>query len=101
MDIEHIVKSIIIAAIIVVILVIRLIKYIQSKRYTHDYRELEKVIIDLLLKAEYEFDNGKDRKEYVINNVESLNKIFGYNLNYDQISEMIDSIVDATNKINK
>lgn len=100
MDIEHMIKSIIIVAIIVVILAIRLTQYIQSKKDINHYNHLAKIIMNLLLTAEEEFDNGKDRKEYVMNNVKSLNKIFGHNLDLDQISKMIDSIVDVTKKIN-
>ena len=95
MDIAYVIKLIIIVALIIVGLSIRLVQYIQNKRGIKRRANLEKIIMNLLLTAEEEFDNEKDRKEYVMNNVKSLNKIFDYKLNFDQISEMIDLIVEA------
>lgn len=82
-------------------LVIKLVEYIQKAAKEKNWTALMQLVLKLMAEAEANYKTGAERKEYVIDSINAIKDTLNYNVNMTVVSEMIDSIVDATKKINK
>lgn len=53
-----------------------------------------------IIEAEQKFDNGADRKEWVIALVKASADSINYDINEKELSDLIDSIIAVTNLVN-
>jgi hypothetical protein len=53
-----------------------------------------------MAEAEQNYANGAERKDYVISSIKAMESTLQYDIDEKAISELIDSIVLATKKIN-
>lgn len=82
-------------------LVIKLVEYIQKAAKEKNWTALMQLVLKLMAEAENNYKTGVERKEYVIDSINAIKDTLNYNVDMTIVSEMIDSIIDATKKINK
>lgn len=100
MDILNLILAIIAGLSSCIPLVISLVKYVREAIKEKNFGSIMKIVLDLIPEAEEKFKTGKERKEYIMNNIQSLSSTLEYDIDMDKISEMIDTIVDVTKKVN-
>lgn len=100
MDILNLILAIIAGLSTCIPLMIQLVKYIKAAIQGKNFGNIMKIVLDLMPEAEEKFTTGAERKEYVMNNIQSLSTTLDYEVDMDKVSEMIDIIIEATKKIN-
>lgn len=81
-------------------LVIQLVKFIKEAVKSKNWGPLMQLILKLMTEAEKNFATGAERKKYVIDTIKSMESTLNYDIDENAISEMIDSIVNASKTIN-
>lgn len=84
-------------------LVISLVKVVRQFIEEKNWAEIVKMVLSLMAKAEALFDNGADRKEWVMEEMRVMASTVNYN--YDEVAEakvsdMIDAICEAAKEVN-
>ncbi|MBQ0090677.1 MAG: hypothetical protein KBT27_15230 [Prevotellaceae bacterium] len=100
MDVINIIIAILTGLSTCIPLVIQLIKYIKVAMKEKNWSQLLGVITRLMIEAETKFDDGKDRKEWVMTSIKAMSNTINYDIDYDAIDEMIDALRAMTNMIN-
>jgi hypothetical protein len=81
-------------------LVVQLIKYVKAAIQEKNWSKIMKLVLNLMTEAEKNYSTGAERKQYVMSSIESIKDTLNYQLDMDQISQMIDAIVAASKTIN-
>lgn len=81
-------------------LVVQLIKYVKAAIQEKNWSKVMKLVLNLMTEAEKNYATGAERKQYVISSIESIKDTLNYQVDMDQISQMIDAIVAASKTIN-
>ena len=81
-------------------LVISLVKYIQKVAKEKNWGAVVQLVLKLMTEAEQNYSNGADKKTYVMSTIKSMESTLQYDIDEKAISELIDSIILATKKIN-
>ena len=100
MDILQLILAIVTGLVACIPLVIQLVKYIKTAAKSKNWTSLMQLILKLMTEAENNLLTGAERKEYVIDSIKAMESTLNYDIDEKAIAEMIDSIVDATKKIN-
>lgn len=81
-------------------LVIQLVKYVQAAVKEKNWNAVLTIVMDLMKQAEKKFDNGADRKEWVLSMIESMSDSINYDIDLNQIGNMIDSLCAMSKIVN-
>jgi hypothetical protein len=81
-------------------LVIELIKYVKQSIKEKNWGSLVSLVVKLVSEAESKFDNGVDRKEWVMSMIQASADTINYDVNLDLVSELIDSLCVMSNVVN-
>lgn len=81
-------------------LVVQLVKYVKAAYKEKNWSKVMQLVLNLMTEAEKNYATGAERKEYVMDSIESIKDVLDYNVDMDAISEMIDAIVAASKTIN-
>ena len=81
-------------------LVIELIKYVQKAVKEKNWQNMLRLAINLMSEAEEKFGTGSDRKEWVIDMLQSSASTINYDLDEEVISSLIDNIIALTKVVN-
>lgn len=81
-------------------LVVQLVKYVKAAIQEKNWSKVMKLVLNLMTEAEKNYATGAERKQYVISSIESIKDTLNYQVDMDQISQMIDAIVAASKTIN-
>jgi hypothetical protein len=81
-------------------LVIKLVQVIKESVKSKNWTALMQLVLKLMSEAETNFSTGAEKKDYVINSIEAVKDTLNYDVDMDAVSAMIDSLVEATKKIN-
>lgn len=81
-------------------LVIKLIDISQRAAKEKNWTAVMQLVLKLMQEAEENYATGAERKEYVIDSINSVKDTLNYDIDMTVVSEMIDSIILATKKIN-
>lgn len=81
-------------------LVISLVKYISKAIKERNWNSVLTIVMDLMKQAEEKFDNGADRKEWVLSMIESMSDSINYDIDMAQISNLIDALCSLTKTVN-
>ncbi len=81
-------------------LVFQLVKYVQKAIKEKNWNDLLKLVMNLVAAAEQKFDNGAERKEWVLAMVKASSDTINYDINMDEISALIDSLCDMAKVVN-
>lgn len=85
-------------------LVVKLVEYVQTATKEKNWNELMRLTIKYMETAEDKFTDGATRKEWVLSMVRTSAASINYDLDevaIAKISDLIDSICDASKVINK
>ena len=81
-------------------LVINLIKYVQKAVKEKNWNQVVKLVMNLMEEAETKFDNGADRKEWVLSMIKASADTINYDIDMDAISDLIDSLCNMSKVVN-
>ena len=81
-------------------LVITLVNTIKSLYKEKNWDKLVVIVSNFMAEAETLYSDGASKKEYVINSVLAIAKTIDYPVDKDMLSELIDSLVVLSKKVN-
>ena len=91
----------ILAGLLVVIpLVAKLIEYVKKSALEKNWNNLIRLLLNLMATAEEKFDNGADRKQWVIAMVQASADTINYPIIEKELGNLIDDLVALTKKVN-
>lgn len=86
--------------IIIIPLVVGLVKYIRQAIREKNWQQLIGLVMNLMAEAEGKFDNGADRKQWVLSMIEASAKTINYPIDLEQIGALIDDLCKMSKKVN-
>ena len=84
----------------IITLTYQLIKYVHQAVKERRWPDLLGLVIEYMERAETMFENGADRKEWVLAMIQASADSAKYEVDLDAISEMIDSMCDMSKIVN-
>ena len=100
MDILELILEIITGLIIVIPLVVKLVEYVKKSAMEKNWNNLIRLVMSLMTTAESKFDNGADRKEWVIAMVQASADTINYPIDEKELGDLIDNLCALTKKVN-
>ena len=82
-------------------LVVNLVKYVKQAIKEKNWNKLVTLVMNLMAQAEGKFDNGAERKEWVLMMVKASADTIDYDIDLNQVAELIDSLCDLTKVVNQ
>lgn len=86
--------------IIVIPLVAGLVKYVRQAIREKNWNQLIVLVMNLMAEAEDKFDNGTDRKQWVLAAVQASAKTLNYPIDIEQVGKLIDDLCKMSKKVN-
>ena len=86
--------------IIVIPLVVSLVKYVKQAIMEKNWHQLVTLIMNLMAEAESKFDNGADRKQWVLAMIEASANTINYPIDLEQVSKLIDDLCKMSKSVN-
>ena len=81
-------------------LVIKLIEWVQLAIKEKNWNNLLTLVMNLMAEAEGKFDNGADRKTWVLSMVEASAKTINYDVDLEQVGQLIDALCAMSKQVN-
>ena len=81
-------------------LVVQLVKYVKAALQEKQWSKVLTLVLNLMTEAERAYASGEERKVFVMNSIESIKDTLNYQIDMNQISNIIDEIVLASKTIN-
>lgn len=81
-------------------LVVNLVKYIKQAIKEKNWDKLVTLVMNLMAQAEGKFNNGPERKEWVLMMVKASADTIDYDIDLTQVAELIDSLCELTKVVN-
>ena len=100
MEILELIIEILAGLMIVIPLVVKLIEYVRKSALEKNWNNLIRLLLNLIATAEEKFDNGADRKQWVIAMVQASANTINYPISEQELSKLIDNLVKLTKKVN-
>lgn len=96
----EIVIEILSGLIIMIPLVVKLVEYIKIAAMEKNWGDLLDLIMNLMKEAEDKFDNGADRKEWVLMAVKASADTIDYAIDMNAVAKLIDDLAAMTKVVN-
>lgn len=100
MEILELIIEILAGLLIVIPLVVKLVEYVKKSALEKNWNNLIRLLLNLMATAEEKFDNGADRKQWVIAMVQASANTINYPISEQELSKLIDNLVELTKKVN-
>ena len=100
MEILELIIEILAGLLVVIPLVAKLIEYVKKSTLEKNWSNLIRLLLNLMATAEEKFDNGADRKQWVIAMVQASANTINYPISEQELSKLIDNLVELTKKVN-
>ncbi len=81
-------------------LAVKLVEYVQKAVKEKNWGKMLDVVMEKMVLAEDMFDNGADRKEWVLAMVKASADTINYDVDMEAISQLIDSLCEMSKKVN-
>ena len=81
-------------------LVVELVKYVKESVREKNWGKLVSLILKLIQEAEEKFDNGSDRREWVLSMVQTSAATINYDINLDLVGELVDNLCAMSKSVN-
>lgn len=81
-------------------LVVQLVKYVQEAVKQRNWSVVLAKVVDLMETAETKFEEGAERKEWVLAMLKASADGINYDIDYEAIANMIDDLCDMSKIIN-
>lgn len=85
---------------VLVPLMVKLIDYVKISTKEKNWNQMLKLVMNLMAEAENKFDEGADKKEWVMGELKAMAGTLNYDIDWDVVSDMIDKICDVSKEIN-
>ena len=100
MELYEIIVKVLAGLLVIIPLVAELVKYVKKASNEKNWSDLMTLVINLMQQAESMFDEGADRKMWVMSMVSASAKTINYPVDLDQVSAWIDALCDMSKIIN-
>ena len=100
MEWYEILISILSGLVAVIPLVVKLVEYVQKATKEKNWNDLLKLVTSLMEQAEDKFDNGDERKEWVLMMVKASADTINYDIDLEVVANMVDSLCALTKVVN-
>ena len=100
MDYLQLVIQILVTLSTLIPLVIELVKYVQKAVKEKNWQTMIAMAMRLMTEAEDKFETGADRKEWVMGMIKASAETINYDIDEQQLSELIDNLVELTKSVN-
>ena len=100
MEWYEIVISVLSGLVAVIPLVVKLVEYVQKATREKNWNDLLKLVMNLMEQAEGKFDNGNERREWVLMMVKASADTINYDIDIEAVAQMIDSLCAMTKVVN-
>lgn len=100
MDILELILKILSGLVVVIPLVVKLVEYVKKSAMEKNWNNLIRLVMNLMATAEEKFDNGADRKEWVIAMVRASADTINYPISEKELGDLIDNLCTLTKKVN-
>lgn len=100
MEVFNLVVEILGGLAVVIPLVIALVEYVKKSIREKNWNNLIRFVMNLMSTAEEKFDNGADRKQWVIAMVQASANTINYPITEKELGDLIDNLVALTKKVN-
>ena len=100
MEILELIIEILAGLLVVIPLVAKLIEYVKKSTLEKNWNNLIRLLLNLMATAEEKFDNGADRKQWVIAMIQASANTINYPISEQELSKLIDNLVELTKKVN-
>ena len=81
-------------------LVVKLVEYVQKAIKEKNWNELLRMVMNYMETAESKFDNGADRKEWVLAMVKASADTVNYDIDMNAVSDLIDRLCNMSKTVN-
>lgn len=81
-------------------LAIKLVEYVQKAAKEKNWGKVLDMVMKHMATAEEKFDNGADRKEWVLAMVKASSETVNYDIDMEVISKLIDDLCNMSKKVN-
>ncbi len=81
-------------------LAVKLVEYVQKAVKERNWGKVLDMVMKYMATAEEKFDNGADRKEWVLAMVKASSETVNYDIDMDVISKLIDDLCNMSKKVN-
>lgn len=85
---------------VVVPLIVELVKYIQKAVKERNWSAMLSLVMKFMAEAEKMFEDGADKKAWVMSQLEAAADTLNYEINWEQVSAMIDAMCDMAREVN-
>ena len=100
MDILELLVEILGGLVVIIPLVVKLVEYVKKSALEKNWSNLIRLLLNLIATAEEKFDNGADRKQWVIAMVQASANTINYPISEKELGDLIDNLVALTKKVN-
>lgn len=100
MEWYEIIISILSGLVATIPLVIKLVEYVKRAIQEKNWSQLVTLVMNLMAEAEEKFDNGADRKTWVMGAVESAAQTINYPVDLEKVSVLIDDLCAMSKLVN-
>ena len=100
MDILELLVEILGGLVVIIPLVVKLVEYVKKSVLEKNWNNLIRLLLNLIATAEEKFDNGADRKQWVIAMVQASANTINYPISEQELGKLIDNLVELTKKVN-
>lgn len=101
MEWYEIIVSILSGLAVAIPLVVELVKYVRLAIQEKNWGTLVNLTMQFMMEAESQFDNGADKKAWVVGMIQASAKAISYDVDIEQIGALIDSLCEMGNAIGK
>lgn len=81
-------------------LVVALVKYVKKSIQEKNWNALLRLVTNLMKEAEEKFDNGAERREWVLMMVKASADTINYEINLEEVGKLIDSLCELSKIVN-
>ena len=92
--------SILSSLVVAIPLVVKLVEYIQKSVKEKNWSKLLELVINLMSEAESKFENGFDRKEWVLSMVKASASTINYDIDINTVGDLIDNLCKMAKIVN-
>ena len=100
MDWYEVIISILSGLAVAIPLVIKLVEYVRKAIKEKNWQDLLELVTNLMKEAEGKFDNGADRREWVLTCVKATADTINYDIDMDVVGKLIDDLCAMSKIVN-
>ena len=100
MNYIELIASIVAGLLTAIPLVIKLVEYVKKAIKEKNWNVILNLVMNYMTIAEEKFDNGTDRKAWVLLMVEETASTVNYDIDMKVISDLIDNLCNMSKKVN-